>query len=466
MREDESPIRCCCIIPHPSQSSVLVRRVGGGYEVPPVLLPRLRLKFFPDHVPHIRQELRRETNLDVTVLRHLLDADDIQVCLLEVQSEVAGLPDGCLWLGSLEGAGAEWADERSRQAWRAWSASLAGKDSSALAAWERAGWFGDAKLWMQARLREAGYELQGSVDQLKGAWGWSSILKAETDKGAMYFKADYDKPPQEAAVVLKLAERWPRNVPQVITSDAGRNWMLTSDFGGAGLETLDTGHFLNAVSLFAKMQRSTAPDIHQWRLLGCSDMTPDALLRLTRRLIADKTVLCSGEGGLRREELAELEHRTQQIEQMLTLLASSALPNAVSNEDFKPGNVAVCGGEYLFYDWGNTVITHPMFGINYFLNRMSRPASEDGFRWRNGLEDEARRALMSAFLAQWADYAPLDQLSSEFWLCRRLYPLYEAVKSYCDLPYVGTASPWGAGSLAYIPQAVRKLMAALDYLAG
>jgi len=58
-------------------------------------------------VPHIRRELRRETNLDVTVLRHLLDADDTEVCVMEVQSEVAGPSEECLWLDSLEGVGAE-----------------------------------------------------------------------------------------------------------------------------------------------------------------------------------------------------------------------------------------------------------------------------------------------------------------------------------------------------------------------
>jgi len=456
MSESKSRARCYCIIPHPSQASILARRAGDGYEIPSVPLPWLRLRFFPDHVPHIRWELRRETKLDVTVLRHLLDVDDLQVCLLEVQSEVAGPPDGCLWLDSQEGAGAKWADERSRQAWQAWSASTA--DPPALAPWERAGWFADAKLWVQARLRDAGYELRGPVDQIKGAWGWSSILKAETDRGAVYFKADYDKPPKEAAVILKLAERWPRNVPHIIASDAERNWMLLSDFGAAGLETLGNGHFQSAVSLFAEVQRSTAPDVDGWRLLGCPDMTPENL-RLTRRLMADPAALCG-------EELRQLELRVPQMEQMLAQLSSSALPDTISNEDFKPGNVAVCGGEYIFYDWGNTVITHPMFGINYFLNRMPRPASEDSSRWCSGLEDAARRALMSAFLDQWTNYASWDQLSAEFWLCRRLYPLYEAVKSYCDIPYVGTSSPWGAGSLAHIPQAVRNLMTALDYPAG
>ena len=464
MCQDEGPTKCYCIIPNRSQSSILVRKVGGGYEVPSVLLPWLRLKFFPDHVPYVRQELLQNTNLDVTVLRHLQDADDIQICLLEVQYEVGGLPEGYLWLDdSHEGIGPDWADERSHRAWQAWRASQAGDDSSALAPWERSGWFTDAKLWMQARLHEVGYELKGPVDQLKGAWGWSSILKAETDKGIVYLKADYDRPPKEVTVILKLAKRWPRNVPHVIASDVEGNWMLMSDFAGTGLETLGADYFLNAVSLFAEIQRATAPDVHDWSLLGCPDMTPDNLLRLTRCLIADTAILSSGCGGLRREELTELEHRTPQIEQMLARLASSALPNTISNEDFRAGNIAACGGEYVFYDWGNTVITHPMFGINYFLNRMTRPASEDGSRWRNGLEDETRRALMSAFLAQWTGYASWDQLSSEFWLCRRLYPLYEALKCYCDLPFVGTSSPWGAGSLAHIPQALRKLIAALDY---
>jgi len=398
----------------------------------------------------------------MTVLRHLQDWDDVQVCLMEIQSVVGSLPDSYLWLD--EDVDLEWADEQSSQAWRTWkSVSQAGDNSSTVAPWERSGWFGDAKLWMQAHLHEAGYELKGPVEQFKGAWGWSSILKAETDKGAVYLKADYDRPPKEVAVILKLAERWPQNVPHIMAASVERSWMLMSDFGGASLEPLETSHYRNALSLFAQIQRSTAPDIHDWERLGCPDMTPSNILRMTGLLIADTAILCDGKDGLCREELTELELKVPQIEKMLTQLASSALPDTICNEDFRAGNVVVGEGKYIFYDWGGTVISHPMFGINYFLNRMIRHESEDGFRWGNDLEDERRRELMSAFLSQWTDYASWDQLLSEFWLCRRLYHLYEAVKCYCDLPFVGTTSPWGAGSLAYIPQALRKLIAALDY---
>lgn len=461
MCRDESQISCYCFIPHPAQRFLLVRKVGERYACPSVRVPRQRLPFFPGYIPVIRQELRRETSLEVTVLRHLQDWDDVQVCVLEVHSNCDGLPVGYLWLDAQEEVA--WADERSAQAWQAWQSALSTGDASTLAPWEHAGWFAEAALWVQGRLHEARYTLCGPIEQLKGAWNWSSLLTAETDKGTVYFKADYKRPPQEAAVIRKLAERWPLNVPQIIASLPEHGWMLMPDFEGIGLETLEASYSLSAVSQFAQIQRSTAPDISDWKRLGCSDMTPNALLRLTEHLLADTAVLSHGEDGLSREEQMELESKLPQIAQMLDRLASSGLPPTISNEDFRAGNVVVRDGVCLFYDWSGTVITHPLFGINYFLNRMVRTQSEDRFLWRSGLQDAGRRELASAFLSEWADDGEWSQLVSEFWLCRRLYFLYEAVRCYCDLPFVGTVSPWGAGTLNNIPHALRQLLPALDY---
>lgn len=459
--DPDEPAACCCIIPNMTQSAILVHRAGGGYKFPSVRLPPLRLPFFPDYVPHIRQELRRATGQEMTVLRHLQDLGDVQICVMEVQAAPGSLPDDYVWLEC--GEEATWADELSALAWQAWSVARTDEASLLVAPWERNGWFADAALWMQTRLHEAGYLLTGPIEQLKGAWGWSSLLTVETDRGMVYFKADYDRPPKEVAVVRKLAQRWPRNVPHLIAADAERNWMLMSGFAGVSLEPLDTNQYLSAVSLFAKIQRSSAPDINEWRQLGCPDMTPGNLLRLTKQLLANTAVLTGGESGLRPEELTELAQKLPQIEQMLTRLAASTLPNVISNEDFKAGNVVLSGGEFLFYDWSSTVITHLLFGINYFLNRMVRSSGEDRFRWRNDLEDARRQALLPAFLSEWTEYAPWDQLAAEFWLCRRLSPLYEAVRCYGDLPFIDTASPWGAGTLSNIPQALRNLLAALDY---
>ena len=461
MCRDESQISCYCLIPHKSQRSILVRKVGEVYECPSARLLRQRLDFFPDYIPAIRQELRRETNLEVTVLRHLLDWDDVQVCVLEVHSNGDSLPAGYLWLDDREEF--EWADELSARAWQVHKSALSTEEASPLAPWEHAGWFAEAAFWMQSSLHDAGYVLRGPVEQLKGAWSWSSLLKAEIDKGTVYFKADYERPPQEATVILKLAERWPLNVPQIIASSPEHGWMLMPDFRGVSLETLGTSDYLNAVSQFARLQRSATPDFDDWKRLGCFDMTPPAFLRLTVRLFADTNVLCCGEDGLSHEEVATLRSKLPRIEQILNRLASSVLLSTISNEDFRAGNVVVWDGVCLFYDWSGTVVTHPLFGINYFLNRMVRAYSEDRFLWRHDLEDAQRRELASAFLSEWTDDAEWDQLVTEFWLCRRLCPLYEAVRCYSDLLFVGTVSPWGAGTFRNISHSLRSLTAALDY---
>ena len=459
MDRDEQSAKCVCIIPKLAQSAVLVDKASGSYAFPSVVLPPLRLNFFPDHVPRIRQEMRYMTGLEMTVRRHLQDLGNVQICVMEVQAAAGSLPDGYVWLE--RGEDAAWANEPSALAWRAWAAARTEDADSQAAPWERSGWFADAALWVRTRLHESGHTLTSPVEQFKGAWGWSSILTAETDRGRVYFKADYDRPPKEAAVVRKLAERWPQNVPHLLAADVQRNWMLMPGFAGVSLEPLVTEHYVSAVSLFAKIQRSSAPDINVWKELGCPDMTPDALMRLTLQLLADTAVLTGGASGLRSEEVTELTQKLPQIAQMLARLA--ALPSVISNEDFKAGNVAVSNGVCLFYDWSSTVLTHPLFGINYFLNRMVRSGGEDRFRWRNDLEEARRQELLFAFLSEWTEYAPWDQLAAEFWLCRRLSFLYEAVRCYCDLLFVDTASPWGAGTLANIPQALRSLLAALDY---
>ena len=457
---DEGQITCYCLVTHPSQPLILVREDDGGYQCPAVSLPPRRLKFFPDYVPVINRGLRRELGLEVTVLRHLLDFGDDQVCLMEVHAECGDLPDGYVWLEA--GEKTQWAGEASLRAWQAWN-SLPGTDCSALAPWEQKGWFRAAALWTQERLTEAGYSLIGPVVQVKGAWSWSSLLRTETDQGAVYFKADYSHPPEEVSVILKLAKQWPRNVPQLIAADAGRNWMLMPDFGGESLESLGTGDFVSAVSQFAQIQRSTAREMPTWKSLGCPDRTATALMGLTDLLFADTGILCGGEHGLSQAELAALKRKKPLIAQLLTSLASSALPDTISSEDFKAGNVAVRDGQFLFYDWSGTVITHPFFGINYFLNRMVRKNSEDRFLWRADLQDAPRRAIVRAFLSEWAEYASWEQRVAEFWVCRRLSPLYEAVRCYNDLAFIGTSSPWSAGTLANIPNSLRQFLAALEY---
>jgi hypothetical protein len=461
MGDDSGATVCFCIIPHRSKPAMLVRQDGYGYRCPSVVLPPNRLDYFPDHIPHIRHEIRDATGLDVTVLRHLRDLDRTQICVLEVHSVSDTVPDGYAWIDEGEASMPSWSDEGARTAWDAWTSPPLSEDK--LAPWEQPGWFARAAEWMGEQLDAAGYKLAASVQQFKGAWDWSSILCADTDRGAVYLKADYRKPPKEAAVVQKLAERWQDSVPQVIAADIERNWMLTSDFGRETLDLLPPDRYPPAVAQYAAIQRSALDELDDWQRLGCLDMTAGRLMPMLRRLLADAPVLRDSPNALSPEEMDDVQAAIPGLEEMCVELASSSLPNTISNEDFRAGNIVVRGDGYLFYDWSNTVITHPMFGINYFLGRIHRPSGVDRLQWRYALDDAPRRAIVNAYLSEWSEYASREQLKREFWLCRRLYYLYDALRCHGDLPFVRATSPWAMATVRYIPQAVRQLLTGLDY---
>src|SRR5205809_2748741 len=115
------------------------------------------------------------------------------------------------------------------------------------------GWFADAVAWIQSQLALPGYTAAGPIEQLKAAWGWSSILRVPTTAGRLYFKADYAKPPSEPALILALAERWPDNVPTIVAADLDRGWMLMRDFDGRMLDEQSLSECQGAVRPFAEL---------------------------------------------------------------------------------------------------------------------------------------------------------------------------------------------------------------------
>lgn len=467
-------IKCWCVLPNDEGTSLLVRVTELGISMPYIDLPRNRLGFFPDQVLDVSKGIHQLLHADVTVLRHLHGDENAQICLLELQSPLDQIPEGYVWIDARSNWQPDpedpekfvwvdeyvWEDEPSKRAWNRW------KDVhgplTRVAPWEEIGWFSHAKEWMEAKLAELGYRQTGRVRQIKAGWGWSSILNAETDRGTVFMKADYRRPPKEVSVIQLLAERWPNNVPRVIAADIERNWMLMTAFPGECLERRDTADHIAALVKFAEIQRATADETEKWLAIKCRDMRPESLLELTRKLAADKHWLRVGPDKFLYFDLKELEQKLPRIESILEQLANSKIPNVIGNEDFRSGNIRIHNGEFIYFDWSATVITHPFFGLNYFLNRMIRGARDDAFRWRIDLEDPMRSPLAQAYLVQWSDYATADEIKTDFWLCRRLFYLYEALRAYTDHRFLDTDTPWAEGTISYVPHSLRRCLTAID----
>lgn len=434
--------RCFCVLPNLDGSSLLVQVRDEGLDIPSFELPRNRLDFFPDQVIQIREAVRREIGAEVTVRRHLHSGSDNQICLLELQAPLNSCPDGFRWIDTRE-AEHVWADPVSAEAWVLGLRAL--QSERRRAPWEELGWYRSASEWILEQLDRLSYRPTGSIEQIKGAWGWSSLLRVDTDRGHLYFKACYPRPPFEADLLPRLAELWPANMPRVVAADSERNWTLIAEFSGINLEPLGMDLHARALTKFAELQRESADQMPRWRKAGVRDMSPVALLT---------------ELQLNEAAYSRIEDLMPRIRELLQRLANSPIPLVLANEDFRAGNIHVVGDDFLYFDWAFGVIAHPFFGLNYFLNRMIRDPQIDGFRWRVEL-NEARRTLRDAYLAQWTEYASMDRLVEEFWICRRLYYLYDAIFSVTDAIYLDADAPWTQGCFDHLDNCLQSLPKAL-----
>src|SRR5262245_55607344 len=86
--------------------------------------------------------------------------------------------------------------------------------------WTAPGWLETAEHWLRSRMDTPGRPLTGPVRQVH-AWELSSVLRAPTTRGDVYFKATADSPlfVNEGVVTRALAERFPGRVPLPLAVD-------------------------------------------------------------------------------------------------------------------------------------------------------------------------------------------------------------------------------------------------------
>lgn len=287
-------------------------------------LRRNRLDFFPDQVPSIREAVWSEIGAEVTVRRHLCGDQTSQICLLELQDPLPVYPEGFRWIDSHVNEHA-WADALSMEAWRQWK--LVDDSEQRLAPWEELGWYRSASTWVLERLEQVGYRPLGPVEQIKGAWGWSSLLRVDTDHGKVYFKAGYPRPPFEAKLLPHLAEVWPAKMPRVLAADSQRNWTLLAEFSGVNLEPLDMRLHAQAIRTFAEIQRDSCNHLWRWHDAGVRDMSPRTLL---------------WEMEINPAAYRQIETILPRIRELFLELADSPLPLCSRQRGF-PGGQYSCG---------------------------------------------------------------------------------------------------------------------------
>lgn len=450
MTDDQTPL-VHCIIPDAQRQRLLLTDVDGCADLP--TLDRVQWGWFAMDVEAIGPRIRESFGLDVTVLRDLGSNDHRCWCEIEVHGgrlscgrwvPIDRLPD----LPEVHQAVVD-----------PWLKEMAGAPVSPMRPpWERPGWYRQAESWIHQQLDDLGLKRTGPVEQFKGAWSWSCILTVPTTTGKLFFKASYDKPPGEVALILSLQPRWAQCLPQLLVTDE-RGWMLMEDFDGKPIEEMPHRRWGAAAGRFAHLQIDCAGEDADWLTLGCPDRRPERLPALLEKVLEDEELLLSEPKQLTMTEVRQLRRMQPMLTQLCEQLAASPIPNTLHNQDFRSGNLIAIGKEFLFYDWGDTVLSHPFFSVQRMLDYVSCQEGVPRWYWKmRHRGDQLRRTIRDAYLAEWEGRASRRQLREGFVLSRQLNPMYQAIRWHQEVQHVEVASPWGSAMPSATKRSLRDLL--------
>jgi hypothetical protein len=198
------------------------------------------------------------------------------------------------------------------------------------APWARPGWLADAEAWIATHVELA------EPPRLHEQWMLSSVLRAATADGIVYFKAAFSIYGHEPVVTAGLGRRHPGRVPEVIAVEPGRGWLLMRELQGDPLGELDRARWPEAGPLLRELHEAWSSRADEVLALGAED----------RRLLPDDV--------------------PEELHGDLDALDELGLPDTLVHGDFHPWNVIVGPNGLVLSDWSDASLTHPLFDLVTF----------------------------------------------------------------------------------------------------
>ena len=258
--------------------------------------------------------------------------------------------------------------------------------------WVQPDWLAGATSWIRVRLDDQGISLTGEIEQPHVRW-WSTVMRVPTSAGDLWFKANAPPHAFEAGLIAILERLRPGRVPELVALDADRGWMLMSDGGTRLREEMksvaDLARWEELLPEYAELQLAVAPHVDGLLAAGVPDERLAVLPAHFEQLLADRdALLIDLPEGLTTEEHERLRALVPEFAATCGRLAAHGIPETLQHDDFHDGNVFVRDGRYLFFDWGDSCISHPFHTLVVTLRAIAHrlelpPGGPDLLRLRD-----------------------------------------------------------------------------------
>jgi hypothetical protein len=272
----------------------------------------------------------------------------------------------------------------------------AGRDLAA-EPFRKPAWFTEVKNWVGRSLRPYSLRPSGKFEQLN-ACPTFSLIRFETNREPVWFKAVGKPNIREWAVTLALAGLCPDCIPRILASRRRWNAWLALQAPGKSLASSGEPRLWErtAVSL-ASLQVASLNHGDSLLVAGAHDLRVSRLLSILEpffQFIADSTrrLPLQTSKNLTLLEVSELKDIVRLTLQELDGLR---LFDTVGHMDLSPANIFGSTGRAVFLDWAEAFVGDPLFSFEYLLQHFRRKFSRDA-----PLEERFRNAYLKAWRAK------------------------------------------------------------------
>jgi len=265
------------------------------------------------------------------------------------------------------------------------------------------GWLRELFRWAEEQVAPLGLRVTGGFRQ----WNASptfSLIRLETNDGALWFKAAGEPKAHELPVSLLLARLFPNHVPRILGIHRSWNGWLSAEAPGTTLDEIsDCSIWERAAAELAELQIASigkGSDLLEGkckdlRLPGLENRVDPFLARMADFMAAQEK---KTPAPLANSELASLG---EGLKESCSLLQGFGLPDTLGHIDFNPGNILVSPDHCVFLDWAEGCVTNPLITFEYLRRHLER----------GGIQEPAAEARLSAaYLRPWAAYFSPEDL--------------------------------------------------------
>ena len=292
--------------------------------------------------------------------------------------------------------------------------------------WQDPAWQKEVHEWIYAQVGKHGISMSGDIEQ-PHIYPWSTVLRIPTDQGMLFFKATAPETVYESALTQKLAELYPRALPEFIATDTTHGWMLMRD-GGEALRasirpTKDIKPWKPVIKLFSEVQLSCVEHVPELLALGIPDWRLAHLPRLYKELLANgDSMLVDQSKGLTSEEFNHAQELAPRFAEICNALAAFGIPETINHGDFHDGNVLVRDGRITLFDWGDGCIAHPFISLRTFFVSIEIALELDDFSFTPEMQ-----GLLDVYLEPWEKFTSREKLHEAYFLSRCVASIVKAL---------------------------------------